>query len=221
MTKKNYNYDPTTKEHVNSTVARESPAEEGVYLLPANATFTAPPVKKEGFVCCFIDDKWEYQVDLRGAESVSITEDGAVEVSTVTELGELEAGTLLSSDLELDEKGDFYAYYKPDGKADTERQLQLELKSKGGTENTWRLEQLLEADNQIKKHDDFDEKCIAQKVDWQVYRRALRNYITSPTPANELEAHQINDLSKTIFNFDGTDYPVVIDADSGRPVSPS
>jgi len=221
MTKKIYNYDPTTKEHVNSKVAQESPEEPGVYLLPANATFTAPPVKKEGFVCCFIDDKWEYQVDLRGTEIVSITEDGEVEVSTVTELGELEAGTLLSSDLARDEKGDLYAYYKPDGKADTELQFKVEQKSKGETENNWRLEQLLEADNQIKKHDDFDEKCIAQKIDWQVYRRALRNYITSPSADNKLEFHQINDLSEMVFNFDGTEYSVILYEDTGRPTSPS
>ncbi|MEN9658409.1 MAG: hypothetical protein RL571_1874 [Pseudomonadota bacterium] len=37
-----YSFDPLTGEYVGATLAQRSPLEDGVYLLPANATFSEP-----------------------------------------------------------------------------------------------------------------------------------------------------------------------------------
>lgn len=49
-----YKYNEQTKEYIRTEEAMLDPLEtkkqqKNIYLLPANATFTAPPAEKEGF----------------------------------------------------------------------------------------------------------------------------------------------------------------------------
>lgn len=68
-----YNYHPVTKEYLGQSVAHVDPMRlkllgETVYLLPANATFTAPPSTTKNQIAIYdVDkDKWEKVKDYRG-----------------------------------------------------------------------------------------------------------------------------------------------------------
>lgn len=50
-------------------VARENPLEAGEYLVPRNATKTAPPATGEGEVAIFDGAKWSVTEDHRGEEA--------------------------------------------------------------------------------------------------------------------------------------------------------
>lgn len=52
-----YFYDPATGIYTGDGVAQESPLEPGVFLIPANATTTAPPADADGIVA-FIGSSW-------------------------------------------------------------------------------------------------------------------------------------------------------------------
>lgn len=58
MKVKVYNYHPDTKEYVGSNDAVESPLEPGKYLLPAHATFDAPPEIPVGKRCIWVASEW-------------------------------------------------------------------------------------------------------------------------------------------------------------------
>lgn len=85
-----YIYHSETKEYLYSEVAFLDPLEseqqgKDVYLLPADATFTAPPEAKEGYARVWNGKAWEYVEDHRGVtvwqsydESMVITELGAI-----------------------------------------------------------------------------------------------------------------------------------------------
>ena len=67
-----YKYDEKTKEYIGSEQALIDPLEteqqgKEIYLLPANATFTAP-TKKEGFATVWDGEQWQLVEDNRGAE---------------------------------------------------------------------------------------------------------------------------------------------------------
>lgn len=53
-----YNYHPATKVFVGESVADESPLEEGVFLVPANATTIAPPAIPADSVAVFENGGW-------------------------------------------------------------------------------------------------------------------------------------------------------------------
>ena len=68
-----YKYDELTKEYIGYEEALLDPLEtelkgENVYLLPANATFTVPPAKKEGFAIVWNGEAWQEVEDHRGTE---------------------------------------------------------------------------------------------------------------------------------------------------------
>ncbi|MGE5553289.1 MAG: tail fiber assembly protein [Betaproteobacteria bacterium] len=53
-----YHYHPETGEYLGESEARESPLEPGVFLLPAHATFEAPPEAGPGQVAVFNAGVW-------------------------------------------------------------------------------------------------------------------------------------------------------------------
>lgn len=54
-----YHYDPETLEYISDGTADPSPLEPGVWLIPANATITAPDLEAaEGEVLVFEGDVW-------------------------------------------------------------------------------------------------------------------------------------------------------------------
>lgn len=68
-----YKYDEITKEYTGVETALLDPLEteiqgKDVYLLPANATFTAPLVTQDNYVPVWNDTLWEYKEDNRGKE---------------------------------------------------------------------------------------------------------------------------------------------------------
>lgn len=65
-----YKYHPETKEYLYAEQAFLDPLEtktqgKNVYLLPADATFTAPPDSKLGYAACWNGKKWVYKEDHR------------------------------------------------------------------------------------------------------------------------------------------------------------
>lgn len=68
-----YKYDYQTKEYIGTEAALIDPLEsekqsKEVYLLPANATFTAPPAEKEGFSHVWSGEAWQEVEDNRGTQ---------------------------------------------------------------------------------------------------------------------------------------------------------
>jgi hypothetical protein len=55
-----YHYHPTTGEYLGEGTADASPLEPGVYLIPANATATAPPTAMTGKVRVWRDE-WQFE----------------------------------------------------------------------------------------------------------------------------------------------------------------
>ena len=68
-----YKYKADTKEYIGTEAAQLDPLEtkkagKNIYLLPANATFTEPPAKKEGFAMVWGGESWKEVEDHRGTE---------------------------------------------------------------------------------------------------------------------------------------------------------
>jgi hypothetical protein len=68
MTKAVYGYNDKTGEYMGETTAYESPLEPGVYLIPANATETAPPETGEHEAAVWHGAAWEISEDWRERE---------------------------------------------------------------------------------------------------------------------------------------------------------
>ena len=82
---KAYIYDENTKEFLYEDEVEESPLEEGVILMPPNATLTPINDDKENFAQIFNGAEWEYIEDYRGktawksySEFITIEELGAI-----------------------------------------------------------------------------------------------------------------------------------------------
>jgi hypothetical protein len=56
-----HSFDPLTGEHLGATLAQRSPLEDGVYLLPANATFVTPMEAEGELWPCWTGSAWELQ----------------------------------------------------------------------------------------------------------------------------------------------------------------
>ena len=66
-----YNFEPISGEYINAADARLDPMEteaqgQSVYLLPANATFEAPPITGENETAVWMDGAWQISTDYRG-----------------------------------------------------------------------------------------------------------------------------------------------------------
>lgn len=87
-----YKYDEITKEFMSVETAFLDPLEtelqgKEVYLLPANATFTAPLVVKEGYTQVYKDGVWNYVEDNRNKEYWLATDEYGTPARVMKDLG--------------------------------------------------------------------------------------------------------------------------------------
>ena len=105
-----YKYDENTKEYIGTEEALLDPLEteqqgENIYLLPANATFTAPPAEKEGFARIWNGENWQEVEDHRGTEYWLPGEAYGTPAHEMKELGALpEGATTTAPEQTLDEQ---------------------------------------------------------------------------------------------------------------------
>ena len=94
-----YKYDEVTKEYTGVETAQLNPLEtelqgKEVWLLPANATFTAPMVTQGDYVPVWNDTLWEYKEDNRGKEYWLDTDEYGTPARTMKELGSFPANAV-------------------------------------------------------------------------------------------------------------------------------
>lgn len=95
-----YSYLEETKEYAGTGTAQPDPLEsnkqgESVWLLPANAVFTAPLEAKEGYAVVWNYTMWEYVEDHRGTEYWLPGDTWQTPAREMKELGALPDGALL------------------------------------------------------------------------------------------------------------------------------
>ena len=85
-----YRFHPETKEFLYAKEAQLDPLEtdaqgKEIYILPADSTFTVPPIEQKDFARIWSGSEWKYTMDYRGKtvwksynESLVITELGAI-----------------------------------------------------------------------------------------------------------------------------------------------
>lgn len=104
-----YRYDEITKEYIGYEEALLDPLEteqqgENIYLLPANATFTAPTEPQEGYVNVWNGEAWGQVEDNRGVEYWLPEDKFDAPARKMKELGALpEGATLTPPEQSLDE----------------------------------------------------------------------------------------------------------------------
>lgn len=104
-----YIYDEKTKEYIGTEAAQLDPLEtklqqKNIYLLPANATFTAPPAAKEDFARVWNGEAWQEVEDHRGTEYWLPGEGYGTPAHEMKELGPLpEGATTTAPEKTLDE----------------------------------------------------------------------------------------------------------------------
>jgi hypothetical protein len=96
-----YKYDEKTKEFIGTEEALLDPLEtelqgENVYLLPANATFTAPTEPQDGYVNVWNGEAWEQVKDNRGVEYWLPEDKFGAPAREMKELGVLPEGATLT-----------------------------------------------------------------------------------------------------------------------------
>lgn len=104
-----YKYDEKTKEYIGTEKALLDPLEteqqgENIYLLPANATFTAPTEPQDGYVNVWNGTAWEQVEDNRGVEYWLPEDKYGAPAREMKELGALpEGATTTAPEKTLDE----------------------------------------------------------------------------------------------------------------------
>ena len=78
-----YNYLPQTGEFVSDSEADASPLEPGVFLIPAFATTTKPPIKADHEIPVFSDGQWHLQADWRNVALYNTTDGSTVYISEI------------------------------------------------------------------------------------------------------------------------------------------
>jgi len=73
-----YNYVGETGEYVGTSTASPDPMEDGQFLVPANATTTAPLSAREGYAVVLTGSEWAYIEDNRGV-AYNVREEVTVE----------------------------------------------------------------------------------------------------------------------------------------------
>mgnify|MGYP001461091190 FL=1 len=96
-----YRYDELTKEYIGYEEALLDPLEteqqgENIYLLPANATFTAPTESQDGYVNVWNGTAWEQVEDNRGVEYWLPEDTYGAPAREMKELGALPEGATLT-----------------------------------------------------------------------------------------------------------------------------
>ena len=97
-----YKYDELTKEYTGVETALLDPLErqvqgKEVYLLPANATFTAPLVPQGNYVPVWNETMWEYKEDNRGKEYWLADDEYGTPARTMKELGAFPANAVFEA----------------------------------------------------------------------------------------------------------------------------
>ena len=104
-----YKYDEKTKEYIGTEKALLDPLEteqqgENIYLLPVNATFTAPTEPQDGYVNVWNGTAWEQVEDNRGVEYWLPEDKYGAPAREMKELGALpEGATTTAPEKTLDE----------------------------------------------------------------------------------------------------------------------
>lgn len=104
-----YKYNEDTKEYIGTEQAMLDPLEtkaqgKNIYLLPANATFTAPTEPQDGYVNVWNGTAWEQVEDNRGVEYWLPDEGYGTPAHEMAELGPLpEGATTTAPEKTLDE----------------------------------------------------------------------------------------------------------------------
>lgn len=104
-----YKYNEQTKEYIGTEEALLDPLEteqqgENIYLLPANATFTAPTEPQDGYVNVWNGTAWEQVEDNRGVEYWLPEDTYGAPAREMKELGALpEGATTTAPEKTLDE----------------------------------------------------------------------------------------------------------------------
>ena len=97
-----YKYDELTKEYTGVETAYLDPLEskvqgKEVFLLPANATFTAPLVPQGNYVPVWNETMWEYKEDNRGKEYWLADDEYGTPARTMKELGAFPANAVFET----------------------------------------------------------------------------------------------------------------------------
>ena len=97
-----YKYDELTKEFVSVETALLDPLEsevqgKEVFLLPANATFAAPLIVKDGYTQVFKDNVWNYIEDNRGKEYWLADDEYGTPARVMKDLGAFPANAVFTA----------------------------------------------------------------------------------------------------------------------------
>lgn len=155
-----YKYDELTHEYTGVETAQLDPLEskvqgKEVYLLPANATFTAPLVVKEGYIQVYKDGVWNYVEDNRGKEYWLDTDEYGASARTMKELGEFPANAVFEAPKKLFEQVKAEKVAEMKVERDRIQELPIEYNGKSFDYNKESLQKLNEAKDCLEGTEDI------------------------------------------------------------------